>query len=218
MIGGGNTAVEEALFLTNFATKVTVVHRRDAFRAERILQDRLFKQPEDRGDLEQRASRMSAARENPRKVAGARDPATSRPARVTEHRADGVFIAIGHSPATELFAAQVEMKPSGYIKTAPLLDRNLGAGRVRGRRCDRRRLSPGRDRRRHGLHGGAGGRAFPRRASRGTASPPNRPPIPQQSGIRIVTPEWRIPGSRARRAQQTRGISHSATSIDHGLG
>jgi thioredoxin reductase (NADPH) len=117
VIGGGNTAVEEALFLTNFAAKVTVVHRRDSFRAEKILQDRLFKNPkisviwdsvlEDvRGD------------ENPLKVRRAvlRNVKTNA---LTELPADGVFIAIGHTPASELFVGQVEMKHSGYIKTAP---------------------------------------------------------------------------------------------------
>jgi thioredoxin reductase (NADPH) len=117
VIGGGNTAVEEALFLTNFASKVTVVHRRDSFRAEKILQDRLFKN-----------SRISViwdsvledvlGNENPLKVKGAllRNLKTGA---LSEQRADGIFIAIGHTPASELFVGQVEMKPSGYIKTAP---------------------------------------------------------------------------------------------------
>ena len=117
VIGGGNTAVEEALFLTNFASKVTVVHRRDSFRAERILQERLYQNPkiavlwntelhDVRGD------------DDPRKVKTAvlRDVKTGA---ITERPIDGIFIAIGHSPATELVAGQVEMKPSGYIKTAP---------------------------------------------------------------------------------------------------
>jgi thioredoxin reductase (NADPH) len=117
VIGGGNTAVEEALFLTNFASKVTVVHRRDSFRAERILQERLYQNPkiavlwhtvlhDVRGD------------ENPLKVKTAvlRNVKTDE---ITERPIDGIFIAIGHSPATELVLGQVEMKPSGYIKTAP---------------------------------------------------------------------------------------------------
>jgi thioredoxin reductase (NADPH) len=117
VIGGGNTAVEEALFLTNFASKVTVVHRRDAFRAERILQDRLFRNPKI-SVIWNSVLEQILGGENPRKVEGLaiRNLKTGT---VTELRADGVFIAIGHSPATELFATQVEMKPNGYIKTAP---------------------------------------------------------------------------------------------------
>jgi thioredoxin reductase (NADPH) len=117
VIGGGNTAVEEALFLTNFANKVTVVHRRDGFRAERILQERLFRHPKIdviwNGVLED-----VLGSESPRKVVGAAIRNVKTDA-VTEIRADGIFVAIGHSPASELFAGQVEMKPSGYIKTAP---------------------------------------------------------------------------------------------------
>ena len=117
VVGGGNTAVEEALFLTNFANKVTVVHRRDAFRAERILQDRLFRHPKIvviwDGVLDQ-----VLGNEDPPKVAGAaiRNVKTGA---VTEIGADGIFIAIGHSPASELFVGQIQMKPNGYIRTAP---------------------------------------------------------------------------------------------------
>jgi thioredoxin reductase (NADPH) len=115
VVGGGNTAVEEALFLTNFASKVTVVHRRDAFRAERILQERLFQH----GKIEviwDSVLEEVRGTESPRKVTGAaiRNVKTGA---VTEIGADGIFVAIGHSPASELFTGQVQMKPNGYIKT-----------------------------------------------------------------------------------------------------
>jgi len=117
VVGGGNTAVEEALFLTNFASGVTVVHRRDAFRAEKILQDRLFRNPKISVIWESVLEEV-AGEANPLKVKGVvlRNVKTGA---LTERAADGVFIAIGHTPASELFAGQVEMKPSGYIKTAP---------------------------------------------------------------------------------------------------
>ena len=159
VIGGGNTAVEEALFLTNFASKVTVVHRRDHFRAEKILQDRLFKNPKI-SVIWDSALDDVIGDENPLKVAARSSCATSRPARSPSTPADGVFIAIGHSPSTELVQGKVEMKPSGYVWTAPLLDRNLGARPVRGRRRHRRSLPPGRDRRRAWLHGRARSGAF----------------------------------------------------------
>ena len=116
VIGGGNTAVEEALFLTNFASKVTVVLRRDAFRAEKILQDRLFKNPEIEVIWDTVLEDVIGS-DKPLKVSGVRLKNVKTGA-VTEHRADGVFIAIGHQPASELFAGQVQMKPSGYIVTA----------------------------------------------------------------------------------------------------
>src|SRR3954471_14866144 len=117
VIGGGNTAVEEALFLTNFASKVTVVHRRDTFRAEKILQDRLFKNPRI-SVIWDSALEEVVGSENPLKVKGAvlRNVKTGA---LSERATDGVFIAIGHTPASELFAGQVEMKHSRYIKTAP---------------------------------------------------------------------------------------------------
>jgi thioredoxin reductase (NADPH) len=117
VIGGGNTAVEEALFLTNFASKVTVVHRRDSFRAERILQERLYQNPKI-SVLWHTVLHDILGDENPLKVRAAalRNVKTDE---ITEWLIDGIFIAIGHSPATELVVGQVEMKPSGYIKTAP---------------------------------------------------------------------------------------------------
>jgi len=116
VIGGGNTAVEEALFLTNFASKVTVVHRRDAFRAEKILQDRLFKHPKIEVIWDTVLEDVLGS-DNPLKVNRVKLKNVKTGA-VSERAVDGVFIAIGHQPASELFAGQVQMKPSGYIITA----------------------------------------------------------------------------------------------------
>jgi thioredoxin reductase (NADPH) len=117
VVGGGNTAVEEALFLTNFASNVTVVHRRDTFRAERILQQRLAQNPKIEVIWDSVVDGVLGS-ESPLKVTGVavRNVKTDT---VTEIPADGIFIAIGHSPASELFAGQVQMKAHGYIKTAP---------------------------------------------------------------------------------------------------
>ncbi|HVZ53519.1 MAG TPA: thioredoxin-disulfide reductase [Pseudolabrys sp.] len=116
VVGGGNTAVEEALFLTNFASKVTAVHRRDSFRAEKILQDRLFKHPKI-DVIWDTALDDVVGSDNPLKVRSVRLKNVKTGA-VTERAVDGVFIAIGHQPASELFVGQLEMKPSGYIVTA----------------------------------------------------------------------------------------------------
>ena len=116
VVGGGNTAVEEALFLTNFASKVTVVHRRDSFRAEKILQERLFKHPKIDVIWDNALDDVLGS-ENPMKVRSVRLKNVKTGA-ITERNADGVFIAIGHSPASELFVGQLDMKGSGYIVTA----------------------------------------------------------------------------------------------------
>jgi thioredoxin reductase (NADPH) len=120
VVGGGNTAVEEALFLTNFASKVTVVHRRDEFRAERILQDRLFSNPKveviwNSAIDEILGETNSFGGVN---VTGARlkNVQTGETREVT---ADGVFIAIGHAPSSELFAGQLETKQGGYLVVKP---------------------------------------------------------------------------------------------------
>ncbi|RAK60493.1 thioredoxin-disulfide reductase [Phenylobacterium hankyongense] len=114
VVGGGNTAVEEALFLTNFADKVTVVHRRDEFRAEKILQERLFANPKIEVIWNAAIDEVIGA-EDPMGVTGVRlkdldtDVTTVLPC-------DGVFIAIGHAPASQLFKGQLEMDASGYLK------------------------------------------------------------------------------------------------------
>jgi thioredoxin reductase (NADPH) len=116
VVGGGNTAVEEALFLTNFAASVTIVHRRDHFRAERILQDRLFKHPKIKVVWDVAVEEVCGA-ENPTKVTHVRLKNVKTGA-ISEIKADGVFIAIGHAPATELFKDQIKLKPSGYVEVA----------------------------------------------------------------------------------------------------
>ena len=117
VIGGGNTAVEEALYLTNHASKVTLVHRRDTLRSEKILQDRLFKNPK----VEVRWDSVLE------EVVGADDPlgvtgATLRNTKTGETETlpvDGVFVAIGHTPNTELFKGALDMDNEGYLLTKP---------------------------------------------------------------------------------------------------
>jgi len=117
VIGGGNTAVEEALFLTKFADAVTIVHRRDSFRAEKILQERLFKNSKIAVVWNAVLAEVLGTDE-PKSVNGAilRNVTTGK---ISKLAVDGVFIAIGHEPATQLFKGQLEMKPSGYLVTAP---------------------------------------------------------------------------------------------------
>jgi thioredoxin reductase (NADPH) len=117
VVGGGNTAVEEALFLTNFAAKVTIVHRRDSFRAEKILQDRLFNNPKIEVIWDTVLEDVRGT-EDPLKVNEA-VLKNIKSGELTAMPIDGVFIAIGHSPASELVAGQVKMKRGGYIETAP---------------------------------------------------------------------------------------------------
>lgn len=117
VVGGGNTAVEEALFLTNHASQVTIVHRRDHFRAERILQERLFKHPKIKVIWDCAIDEICGT-ENPNKVTHVRLKNVKTGAR-TDVKTDGIFIAIGHAPATELVKGQVKLKPSGYVEVAP---------------------------------------------------------------------------------------------------
>ncbi|MBN2758853.1 MAG: thioredoxin-disulfide reductase [Rhodobacteraceae bacterium] len=117
VIGGGNTAVEEALFLTNFATKVTLVHRRDSLRAEKILQHRLLNHPKVQVIWDHTLEEVLGE-------AGGAGVQGVRIAHVTSGAAqdltcDGVFIAIGHSPASDLVKDQLKMQPGGYVWVEP---------------------------------------------------------------------------------------------------
>ena len=117
VIGGGNTAVEEALFLTNFATKVTIIHRRDSFRGEKILQDRLFKNPKIEVLWNHTVEEVLGTDE-PRGVEGVR----ARNVLTGETRVipcAGFFVAIGHAPASELVKDQLELHNGGYVKVTP---------------------------------------------------------------------------------------------------
>jgi len=122
VIGGGNSAVEEALFLSQFASKVTLIHRRDSLRAEKIAQDRLFANPKisviwDTA-IEEILGNPPGTKDAPIGVTGLKLKNLKTNA-VSDYKLDGVFVAIGHEPATELFKGKINMDDSGYILTAP---------------------------------------------------------------------------------------------------
>ncbi len=117
VIGGGNTAVEDATYLTSHATKVTVVHRRNSFRAEQILQQRLFANPKINVIWDTVLEEVVGT-ENPLGVTGARLK-NIKTGEVTEVKTDGIFIAIGHAPNTNLFKGLLDMDAEGYILTKP---------------------------------------------------------------------------------------------------
>ncbi len=117
VVGGGNTAVEEAMFLTNFATKVTLIHRRDSLRADKILQDRLARDPTIAVAWDSVVDEVVGS-DDPPGVTGVR----LRNVKTGESHSlavGGVFVAIGHDPATALFRDRLEMDSGGYIVTAP---------------------------------------------------------------------------------------------------
>ncbi|MGV8998513.1 MAG: thioredoxin-disulfide reductase [Parvibaculaceae bacterium] len=117
LVGGGNTAVEEALFLTNFASKVTVIHRKDHFRAEKIMQERLFKNPKIEVVWDSVVDEVLGD-SNPLGVTGAK-VTNIKTGETCVLPAHGIFVAIGHKPATELFEGQLDMKAGGYLKVVP---------------------------------------------------------------------------------------------------
>ena len=117
VIGGGNTAVEEALFLTNFATKVTLIHRRDSLRAEKIMQDRLFKNPKIEVIWDHAVDEILGGTD-PRGVTGLRIKHVTT-GETREIPAHGVFVAIGHAPASDLVKDQLETHMGGYVVTKP---------------------------------------------------------------------------------------------------
>lgn len=117
VIGGGNSAVEEAMYLTNFASKVTLIHRRNELRAEKIAQDRLFANPKVEMRWDSVIDEIVGS-QNPPGVTGVRLK-NVKTGELSEVAVDGVFIAIGHSPNTELFKGQLDMDEDQYLKTVP---------------------------------------------------------------------------------------------------
>jgi thioredoxin reductase (NADPH) len=117
VVGGGNTAVEEALFLTTFASRVTLVHRRGELRAERILQERLFAHPKIEVVWDSEVEEV-LGQDTPAGVSAVRLRNFKTEAR-SELAVDGLFIAIGHAPASELFKGQLDMDASGYLHVKP---------------------------------------------------------------------------------------------------
>lgn len=117
VVGGGNTAVEESIYLANIASQVILVHRRGVLRAEKILQERLFANPKIDVMWHTELDEVLGT-DDPLGVNGARLKSTLT-GETFAIPVDGIFIAIGHVPQTELFKGQIDMKPSGYIKTAP---------------------------------------------------------------------------------------------------
>jgi thioredoxin reductase (NADPH) len=117
VVGGGNTAVEEALFLTNFATDVTLIHRRDSLRADKTNQMRIDQHPKTRIVWDSVVEEVLGSGE-PKIVSGVRLKNLKTGA-IDTIAADGLFVAIGHTPATEIFCGQLDMDEEGYIRTAP---------------------------------------------------------------------------------------------------
>ncbi|WP_284177891.1 thioredoxin-disulfide reductase [Rhabdaerophilum sp. SD176] len=117
VVGGGNSAVEEALYLANLASKVRVIHRRDSFKAEKILQERLFAHPKIEVIWDSAVEEI-CGQQQPPGVTHLRVKNVKTGA-ITELKTDGLFVAIGHQPASELFAGQLDMKENGYLKVVP---------------------------------------------------------------------------------------------------
>ncbi len=130
VVGGGNTAVEEALYLSNIASKVTLVHRRDSLRAEKILQDKLFEKAENGNVVLEWNQTLDEVLGDSSGVTGVRLKSTES-GKTKEIQAPGLFIAIGHSPNTGIFEGQLEMS-GGYIKVRSGLEGNATATSVPG--------------------------------------------------------------------------------------
>jgi len=119
VVGGGDTAVEEATFLTKFATKVTIVHRRDLLRASKIMQDKARKNSKIAFVWDSVVDEILGKHENGKKAVTAVKLKNVKTGETTMMRADGVFMGIGHQPNTDLFKGQLEMNSVGYLKTQP---------------------------------------------------------------------------------------------------
>ncbi len=196
VIGGGNTAVEEALYMTNHSHDVTLIHRRDSLRAEKILQDRLFAHPNIKVMWNREVAEFVGGGEPEGLVAvDLRDTQTGAIERLDT---EGAFVAIGHSPATELFKGHLDLDADGYIQVETGTHPDQRARRLRLRRRDGQDLPPGGDRRRHRLHGRARRREIPRRgrfrSARRRAALQDEP-----AAMRLAAAEALAPAPAARR-------------------
>ena len=196
VVGGGDSAIEEATFLTRFASKVYLIHRRDELRASKIMQERAFADPK----LEPVWNSEVAAMHGSDRLESVtlRDTVTGeeRPLEVT-----GLFIAIGHDPRSELLAGQVDLDENGYVPGPAPVHRHQPARRLRVRRPGRPPLPAGHHRGRHRLRRGPGRRALRRRPRpRGlhrrlppTPPPPTSPAVstvPTRGLYGVSTPRW----------------------------
>ncbi|SQC64388.1 thioredoxin reductase [Klebsiella pneumoniae] len=166
VIGGGNTAVEEALYLSNIASEVHLIHRRDSFRAEKILIKRLMDKVASGNIVLHTDRTLEEVTGDQMGVSGLRLRDTKNSDNVESLEVAGLFVAIGHSPNTAIFEGQLELE-NGYIKVQSGIHGNATPdqhpGRVRRRRCHGPYLSSGHHFCGHRLHGGAGCGALPRR-------------------------------------------------------
>lgn len=130
VVGGGNTAVEEALYLTNIAKTVTIIHRRDTFRAEKIIVDKLMQRAAEGKIILKLNSNLDEILGDDSGVTGAR--LKNNDGSTEEITVNGVFIAIGHQPNTDIFKGQLEMDDTGYLKTKGGSEDNIGLTNVEG--------------------------------------------------------------------------------------
>lgn len=119
VVGGGDTAMEEASFLTKFASKLTIVHRRDEFRASKVMQDRVLKNPKVSVEWNSVVEEVVGVQENGKKKMIGLKLKNVKTGEIKEVKADGLFLAIGHKPNTEIFKGILEMHENGYLKVEP---------------------------------------------------------------------------------------------------
>ena len=202
VIGGGNTAVEEALYLTNHAARVTLIHRRDRLRAEPILQDRLFANPKVSVMWNTLVDGVVGRREPTLAVTGLqlRDALTGE---TREMGVDGVFVAIGHDPATALFKGQIAMDEAGYIEIAPWSTATSAPNVFAAGDCADFTVQASYRRHRNGLHGGPRSGALHCRAFIGRG---------HSTGGQAERPDdWRVRMNAARR----RAVAPATTRPPH---
>ena len=199
VVGGGDSAMEEAIFLTKFATKVTIVHRREEFRASSIMLDRA--RANEKIEFVTNAVVDEVLGDEKMTGVRLRDTQTDE---TSELPADGLFVAIGHDPNTKLFLDWLDHDDARLPVTKPRLDRDEHPGRLRRRRRAGPRLPPGGHRRGLGQHGRARRRALPRRAG--------RPPDGRRVGAEKLAVRARLPSARGRMDRPARSGACSARS------